>query len=130
MVPVILVTTLQILVVLLLQQTSNIVITFHGTNYFFNNLATIDGGAVFAIASTSVNFIGITFSHNSAGSAGGTISVYINNVVLTFTSTTSFSNNLAMQGGATMANLFSTLIFDGSISFTNNGYSDSRYLEI
>ena len=77
MVPVILVTTLQILVVPLLQQTSNIVITFHGTNYFFNNLATIDGGAVFAIASTSVNFIGTTFSHNSAGSAGGTINIYI-----------------------------------------------------
>ena len=49
--------------------------------------------------------------------------------LLTFTSTTSFSNNLAMQGGATTANLFSTLIFDGSISFTNNGYSNSRYLE-
>ena len=58
----ILVTTLQIFGGAVVTTSNVFVITFHGTNYFFNNLATTDGGAVFAIASTSVNFI--VTSHN------------------------------------------------------------------
>ena len=44
-----------------------------------------------------------------------------NNSSLSFTGTSNFSINSAMQGGAISANVYSTLTFNGSISFTSNG---------
>ena len=46
----------------------------------------------------------------------------LNNATLTFTGTSNFDNNFAMQGGAIFAESNNTLTFDGIISFTNNGY--------
>ena len=51
-----------------------------------------------------------------------------NNSSLSFTGTSSFSSNSAMQGGAISANVYSTLTFNGSISFTSNGRY--RYTDI
>ena len=51
---------------------------------------------------------------------GGAVIAAIN-TLLSFTGTSSFSTNSAMQGGAITAYRNSTLTFDGNISFTNNG---------
>ena len=77
----------------------NIVLTFNGSNYFFNNSAGI-GGVIYAGYNMSMSFSG----------------------------TSSFSSNSAMYGGAISANSYNTLTLNGNISFTNNGYNtrDSR----
>ena len=97
---------------------------FNGTNNFIGNLAngkTGVGGAIYAQINTSLSFNGISdFSHNSADINGGAINVD-RSVVLTFTDTSSFSNNSAPRGGAISAYFNSTLMFDGNMSFTNNG---------
>ena len=73
-----------------------IVLTFNGASNFPGNSANLlygIGGAIYAN----------------------------NNSSLSFTGTSSFSSNSAMQGGAISANVYSTLTFNGSISFTSNG---------
>ena len=124
-------------------------VTLNGSNNFFNNSAKyLRGGAVYAVMSISLSFIGTTdFSSNSASASGGAIhaktnisltfvgtTVFSNNaaskggaistvkcVKLTFNGASSFISNSAMQGGAIFAKRNSTLTFDGYLSFTNNG---------
>ena len=126
----------------------NVVVTFSGSNIFIGNMANTGvGGAISAQSSTSLSFSGSSnfinnsaygggaifsynsswsfngisdFSHNSADTSGGAIYAD-SSVVLTFTDTSSFSNNFAPKGGAISAYFNSTLMFDGNICFTNNG---------
>ena len=98
------------------------ILTFNGTNNFFNNSAEWYGGAIHAETNSSLSFVGTTnFSNNSANYVGGAIDAY-RSVLLTFVGTSSFSSNLAVQGGAITAFINTTLFFDGSIRFVNNGY--------
>ena len=106
----------------------NVVLTFNGiSNFFCNSAIKQHGGAIF-ISHSVVTFNGSSnFSGNSANSIGGAIFALFR-VSLSFTGTTIFSSNSAMQGGAISAHRNSTLTFNGSISFTNNGHDtqDSR----
>ena len=98
---------------------TNSSLIFSGNSDFSHNSA-LFGGAIFS-ENSYLSFNGISnFSHNSANFNGGAIIAYIS-VVLTFTGTSSFSSNFAMQGGAISAYFNSTLMFDGNICFTNNG---------
>ena len=102
---------------------SNHVLIFRGTTNFSNNSAKRGGGALFASASTSTNFIGAsTFTHNSAGSRGGAI--ITSKAVLTFTGTTNFSNNSANDfGGGAICTLQSRISFNGINIFMGNSAS-------
>ena len=104
------------------------------------------GGAIFAYDSGSISFTGTSsFNYNSASSCG--VINTNNNAVVSFSGTSNFSNNsalegvggmmctihtevsfsgtsnlngnFAMQGGAIYAR-YSTLIFNGTITFSNN----------
>ena len=135
----------------------NVTLVFTGTSNFISNSANkISGGAIYAVTNTSMNFTGtsnvscnsagreggavftasyvilffsgtMNFFNNSANSSGGAIFA-IGNTSLDITGTSSFISNSAVQGGAISANVNSTLTFDGSITFTNNGHNsgDSR----
>ena len=65
--------------------TENVILTFKGSNNFINNLANnTSGGALHAVANTTMDFIGTSiFSHNSAGYEGGAI-VTAHNVILIY----------------------------------------------
>ena len=79
---------------------NHVVLTFKGTNNFFYNFAIYKHGGVIRGLRTS----------------------------LSFTGTSNFIGNSAMQGGAISAILYSKLTFNGNISFNNNGHNigDSR----
>ena len=102
--------------------TENTVLTFTGSNSFINNSAYSGGAirtsrnAVFVFTGTN-NFIG-----NSARRYGGAITTAVN-ISLSFTGTSSFCSNTAIQGGAIYASFKSTVTFNGSVSFTNNGHN-------
>ena len=126
--------------------TENTVFSFNGTNSFNSNSALYSGGAIFAFG--TICFSGISnFLNNSVHSIGGAISTISNvglsfdgisnfinnsayeggaiftlsNVVLSFTNGTHrFVNNVALMGGAIRTSDNNTLIFDGTIYFTNN----------
>ena len=94
---------------------------FTGTNNFISNSAARHGGAICSVINTLITFTGTTvFSNNSANGVGGAIYVFTN-ISLSFTQTSNFSINSAMQGGAISAYRSSTLTFNGSISFNDNG---------
>ena len=93
-----------------------------GTSNFTSNSAE-SGGAVGTARNVVLTFTGANnFINNSANSDGGAIFVLVN-ISLDITGTSNFSSNSAMQGGAISANVNSTLTFNGSIKFTNNGHN-------
>ena len=105
----------------------NTSLSFSGTSNFSHNSANY-GGAFCTIDNVVLDFNGInTFINNSASIIGGAIFTK-HNISLRLTGTSSFSSNSATQGGAIGAGPNSTLTFDGSITFTNNGNAtkDSR----
>ena len=100
---------------------NNSPLNFTGTNNFISNSAARHGGAICSVINTLITFTGTTvFSNNSANGVGGAIYVFTN-ISLSFTHTSNFSINSAMQGGAISAYRSSTLTFNGSISFNDNG---------
>ena len=109
-----------------LSAAAKVVLTFNGTNNFIKNFinhsAQVDtGGAIRIVFNSVLTFTGTTnFIGNSAYTIGGGIFA-VTNISLSFTGTSNFNSNSAMQGGAICANRKSTLTFNGSISFINNG---------
>ena len=101
--------------------TYNTVLIFNGTNNF-NNSAKYFGGAMFVSHSIFIFSGSNNFTGNSANSGGGAISAVYNRS-LSFTGTSSFCSNSAIKGGAIFASFKSTVTFNGSISFTDNGHS-------
>ena len=106
---------------------------FTGTNNFINNSALSlsgfgpynFGGAILA-TETFLNFSGVSnFKQNSAAVGGGAI-VALNNSVLSFSGTSNFSSNCAIHGGAIFLNLNITLVFDGTVIFTDNGCDTNK----
>ena len=99
---------------------SDVVLTFNGTNSFINNTAHFGYGVIHAETNTSVSFIGISdFAHNSA--LGGGAIYADNSVVLTFNGTTRFLHNSAeLHGGAIRASHNAVFIFNGISNFFNN----------
>ena len=110
---------------------------FNGTNIFTGNSAQY-GGAIHALANTSISFSGTNdFTHNSAYSGtfnrtnnfinnlgnngnGGAINARTN-TVLTFTGTSYFNHNSAVYyGGAIYMKHKVVLTFNGSNNFFNN----------
>ena len=107
---------------------SKVVVTFTGTNNFINNTAYYHGGAIFSVSGyierSVIAFYGSNnFTGNSANNGGGAISAKFSKS-LSFTGISRFSSNSAIQGGAIYA-FHSSLAFNGSISFTNNGDRNS-----
>ena len=100
---------------------NNVVITFNGTNVFFNNSASDSGGAIFAGSNTFLSFIGTNdFSHNSAEHYGGAIFVE-SNTLLSFIGTNEFSHNSVQgYGGAISTADNVVLTFNGTNNFINN----------
>ena len=99
-------------------------LTFNGTTGFRNNTAKHDGGAICAKTKTLLNFKGISDFITNKATSGGAISTF--DVIVTFTGTINFISNSAIKGGAISANRNSKLIFDGHISYTNNGYDNTN----
>ena len=134
----------------------SVVLTFIGANNFIGNSANGDGGAFIAVISVSYRFIGASNFTNNSADNGGAIGI-VHNVVLTFNGTSNFINNSAnsdggaifalvnisldiigtsnfhsnsaVQGGAISANVNSTLTFNGSIKFANNGHNTDKLRE-
>ena len=106
----------------------NVAVTFNGTNNFINNSAKgASGGAIHARVNISLTFIGNSnFSNNSAQGNGGGIYA-ATNISLSFTGKSNFSRNSAMQGGAISAIAYSTLTFNGTNRFTNNGHTTNEF---
>ena len=99
----------------------NVIVTFNGTNVFFNNSASDSGGAIFASSNTSLSFTGAShFSHNSAEHFNGGAIAASDHVVLTFNGTNNFINNSANIGGAINTLDNAILIFNGTNNFINN----------
>ena len=94
------------------------ILTFSGTNNFFNNSASNAGGVIFTLHNTVLNFNGTNnFSNNSVNINGKGGAIYTaHNVVLTFSGTNNFKNSAGYcsDGGAIFA-LGSTLSFTGTI---------------
>ena len=107
---------------------AKVVLTFNGVNSFINNSAErSDGGAIRAVYDAVVTFNKINkFIGNSAYSNGGAIFAFVN-ILSIFTGSSSFSSNSAMQGGAISAHRNSTLTFNESISFINNGHYVNKF---
>ena len=112
----------------------NTSLSFTGINNFINNSAQSEGfsegGAISASRDTSLSFNGTNnFVDNSAQSedfsTGGAIIAYIN-CMLSITGTSNFSSNYAKEGGAIFSVNNNNLIFNGNISFTNNGHSTKK----
>ena len=96
---------------------------FNGTNIFTGNSARC-GGAIHALANTSISFSGTNnFTHNSAYSGGA---LYTSaHVVLIFKGINNFFNNLAdNKGGAIHATSNTLSKFIGTSSF---GHNSARY---
>ena len=110
------------------------ILHFRGTNNFSNNLvqSRIDyncGGAICIGFNTLLSFNGTNiFINNSEQSEsvvlGGAIFAR-SNCMLSLIGTSNFSSNSAKQGGAIYSINNNTLIFEGNISFTDNGDSTS-----
>ena len=106
----------------------NVVLTFNGTNNFFNNSAiTTSGGAINAEVNTFLSFIGTsTFAHNWAKLDGGAMNI-VENVVLTFNETSNFLNNSAVDSGGAICALRSiVLTFSGNNEFINNHVNEGN----
>ena len=109
----------------------NTLLSFTGTNNFINNLAQSEdfseGGAIYAYSDTSLSFTGASnFEQNSASISGGAIFARMN-CVLSITGISNFSSNSARDtGGAIYLINNNNLIFDGNISFINNGHSANK----
>ena len=100
---------------------ADVTLAFNGTNNFINNSAKHSiGGAIGALANVVAVFNGTNnFTGNSADSGGA---ICASDNLLSFSGVSIFHSNFAaLQGGAIFARQNSTLIFNGSISFTNNG---------
>ena len=90
-----------------------------GTNNFINNSAHY-GGAIFAVYNNVLSFSGTNnFINNSAEEGGGAIFTYN---TISFNGTNKFINNIASLGGAIYAESNTSLTFNGTIYFTNNGH--------
>ena len=119
---------------------------FIGNSAHDIDIVTGVGGAIYAVDSASISFAGASSFNNNSAPLCGVISTN-NNAVITVSGTSNFSNNsalrglggtvctlyseinlsgtshlngnFAMQGGAIYAS-YSTMIFDGTITFSNN----------
>ena len=92
---------------------------FSGNNNFISNSVGQKGGAICA------NYTALTFSGNNnfinnSADFGGAIETYNN--ALNISRTSNFINNSASAGGAICTILNSSLTFNGTIHFTNNGH--------
>ena len=87
-------------------------LTVSRTSEFISNSARLRGGAISAAGKVVLTFNG---TNNFINIFAAT------NISLSFTGTSNFSSNSAMQGGGICANRNTTLRFNGSISFINNG---------
>ena len=97
------------------------VLRFNGTSNFINNSAAHYGGAISAYNNTVLRFNGTSnFIKNTAYYGGGAIFTY-NNTVLNFSGISNFTDSTASIGGTIYAGSNSTLTFNGTIYFTNNG---------
>ena len=106
----------------------NITISFNGTSDFFSNSADYGGGAIFTSNNASLSFNGTSnFISNSACFLSGGACYASINAVLSFNGDSTFSNNSATVGGAIFVNATTTLVFSGSINFTDNGKVDNEY---
>ena len=94
---------------------------FIGTSDFINNSAKYSGGAISVAYNVTLTFNGTNnFTGNSANSGGAIWAS--NNKLLCFTGISTFQSKFAaLQGGTIFADRNSTLISNGSITFTNNG---------
>ena len=99
----------------------NVIVTFSGTNVFFNNSASDSGGAISAGSNTLLSFIGTNeFTHNSAGIGGGAV-VTVENVIVTFNGTNNFTSNSASDSGGAIFAVSNTLLnFIGTNDFSHN----------
>ena len=103
-------------------------LSFNGTSNFISNSASDNGGAVYTFKNVTISFNGTSnFISNSAGYFGGGACYAAINAVLSFNGGSTFSNNSATVGGAIFVNATTTLVFSGSIKFTNNGKVDNAY---
>ena len=105
------------------------VLNFNGNNNFINNSAVSgsSGGAIYASYNAEISFNGNSnFINNSAGGPGGAIYAS-HSTVLNFIGTNDFINNSVDNGGGGVicTNTNSTLLFNGTIYFTNNGHYGS-----
>ena len=89
--------------------------SFTGNTNFSNNSAHF-GGAISAASNTSVSFNGTT---NLSANLGGAIYTSDNSLV-SFRGTSSMDNNFVELGGAIYVRN-TTLVFEGTVHFTNNG---------
>ena len=93
--------------------------SFTGVSNFKQNSAGY-GGAIYAYSTSSFIFTGVTnFKQNSAAFSGGAI-LASSNSVLTISGISNFISNYAFQGGAIFSSDNINLTLDGTISFTNN----------
>ena len=103
----------------------NVVLTFSGTNYFFNNAAKLYGGAFHAETNTSLSFTGTNhFSHNSGDLDGGAVDT-VDNVLLTFSGTNNFFNNSANgYGRSAMSGNGAAIFTANNVVFAFSGISN------
>ena len=93
--------------------------SFTGTSYFNNGIASAAGGVILAEFNTSVSFNGISsFSNNSASTQGGAINAASSTV--SFNGTSSFINNSAYSGGAIYTSDRALVSFRGTSNFDSN----------
>ena len=110
---------------------SNISLSFIGSSDFSQNSAERYGGAIEACVNIALIFTKtINFFNNSASSDGGGVIYVMYNASLGFNGTSSsLTSNSALRGGAIFS-YESTMIFNGKISFANNGYNTGYSWEV
>ena len=99
---------------------------FTGTSIFVGNSAAFAGdvgGAIYLQGST-MSFSGISNFHSNSGFGGGAISA--NFSAVSFNGTSSFNDNYGKLGGAICAVDSTELTFNGTITFSNNGYDNQK----
>ena len=107
--------------------TENTVLSFNGSNNFTSNSADYGGGAITSDGTICFNG-NSNFTSNSVSSNGGAIFI-LGDAVLSFSNGTyRFVSNSALKGGAICTSDNNTLIFNGTIYFTNNGGANAPNL--
>ena len=98
-------------------------LTFAGNTTFLENYGpfsnTSGGGAIYALENVVLSFSGTSNFINNLSHEGGAIFA-LENVVLSFSGTSNFINNLAHEGGAIFAASNVALSFNGTTNFVSN----------